>query len=658
MAFSTLLFLIKILVLLSFSKGTTGIENVFKIPPTPDGFMSTVHIKTFADTKRSLSNVVKIMDSNKGVVLWTIWYENASVIVQPVIGFREEYTINILVQDFVNGKVPEVIVYAVQNAILFSKFTYMSPKNSIMIILAVGNSYYIPDNVFHLPVQLFFHPLFLEETIFPSYVFIPNANLAKSYEHLVKLGRGFDIFDGLGIHRRITMKSDKFTIHADHVLPYGDSLLCLKSSWERMHNWDSGAVGFVRCGYNDYLLLTFEGVLNISIPSANSEVINNPALYKVGRILLERYFDSFESNTNLVLIPISEITVEIFYCKESNRRGRYEYSLFVVAFEPLTWGLLLALSAAASVVSYSQQIVRIRDVKCSMSKFKIFLQNCFEVFCVIMEQGIAGKRLALIGYSLTTVILLNVYRTEIFSLMVLNPGPRIIPSLPELFQSGFKVQWPALSVAESSRTELFNQAEGMIIRNLRNPGFRKHFEKNPEKYLGIFTLDFTLKNLEAIIKKNPTNAFVLVGAKSIQNYYVNNLKLGLSSDKLCSTMQNPVERTWHFGEFLNPLHSLLKRLVVSLDGNGLNNYWRELEDHRNTIATHQNNRRRIGKNSGCEDEDVFINIRHIYPVLIICGILMTGCTVIFILEIFMFWYIGLKSTVQIVMLSLIRVFCN
>jgi hypothetical protein len=147
---------------------------------------------------------------------------------------------------------------------------------------------------------------------YPRYVFIPNkslGNLSSNYNSFIELLSYYDMFDKLGIHNTATKSYRSFSVFTDTSIPdKNNNLSCLKECWEmgRMTVQRNE-----RCYFADYLLNTFQQVLNITVYFSRTNVLRNLTAFNVGAVIVQKAINTFRELQNNMLSQLGEVTREV-----------------------------------------------------------------------------------------------------------------------------------------------------------------------------------------------------------------------------------------------------------------------------------------------------------------------------------------------------------
>jgi hypothetical protein len=605
-----------------------AINNTLIIPRTPDYRMCTVHLKSFSGSQEARNVTNSILHSNQGTVLWTIWSRNSSIIVQPTIDFHEPYSIYILLQHL-EFQEPETY-FLVSKFIVYSKYTYMNPRNSIYIIVRVASWYFIPDVAYILPLQIYLYPGMGGQAIrndnnYPRYVFIPNRFLGNMDNSFTELPSSHDMFDKLGIHNLVTKTSRDFSVCVDAPLPDKNTLSCLKTSWEL-----SPMTGKLneRCYFVDYLLNTFQEVINMTYYFPKLHVIQNLAAFKIGILNVQTLVDEFNELDNNMLSRLGDVSMEILYCEDSVNFLK-KYRIFVTAFDLKVWALLLLSIAAGSLILSMNAVSNARLNYLNL--LRQFMTYCFKIICVVLEQGVKERKLGFLGFSLTTAFLLNVYKSEIFKAIVLNPIPSEILSISHLLEDGYVIHMQNERKSLDWKMSMYNATKIRISRNLEAEIWKK-FEVYPKRYLDSSNGPDGIKDLRRVFKTSSKYALLLIGDEPHQNAFLHRLKLAFAPQKFCSRTKTSVQTYWRFAKFFNPIFINLKILSSALHESGFIPYWNTLVNHMHSLLReHLYSQLESSASDLNLNKDDLINLQHLYPVMItfLCCFVFSSLVLVF-----------------------------
>jgi YHS domain-containing protein len=459
---------------------------------------------------------------------------------------------------------------------------------------------------------------------YPRYVFVPNRFLGNLNESFVELPSSYDMFDELGIHHLVTKVSRRFSVLVDARRSQETTLACLKSSWEMTGHRTN------RCFLHTYLLNTFQQALNVTYYYAQPHQLQKFVDSRIGVVIVAKLFGQLHGLQSNLLSQLGDVTMEALYCQKSTNSLR-KYTIFISAFDIYVWGLLLLSTAVGAVSLCLESASNVQ--KTYLNLFYNFLSSCFEIFRVVLEQGVKQRKLTFVGFSLTTAFLLNVYKSQIFSGIVLNPNPSDILSISHLLRHGFVIHMLNKWEDFHQTAFVYNSTKRKISRNLEGD-IQKKFQKNPEQYLDVSNGPGGIEDLKIVFSTSPKYALVLIGPTPYQNAYLNNLKLAFAPHKFCSRTKFPLLRTRHFAKFLNPLFLSFKMLSQSLHESGFMSCWNNLENHVYSLLIQHS--RPYGEPSTSDsnlNKDELLNLKHLYPVMLICLCCFLFSSLILVLEI-------------------------
>jgi hypothetical protein len=431
-----------------------------------------------------------------------------------------------------------------------------------------------------------------------------QEKLSKS-NSFVELPSTYNMFDRQGIHNIVTKRSRRFSVFTDTSLPDKDTLSCLKTSWEMGQMTGKPNE---RCYFTDYLLNTFQQVLNVTFYCAQSNVHRNLTAFKFGTVIVQNAISTFPELQNNMLSQLGEVTREVLYCQDSIKYTK-TFKMFITAFDPHVWGILLLFVATGALILCLQRSESIEpNCKTVLGSFAGY---CFEIFGAILEQNVRERKAALVGFSLTTAFLLNVYRSEILTSIVVNPIPPEILSISQLLEYGYVLHLKNGGKSFDNNFSVYSS----IISSYLEVETRKKFQRSPERYLDMSNGPDRIMDLRRVFSTSPKYALLLFGAKSGQNAYLNYLKLAFEPKKVCRQTKHSVDKQGHFAKFLNPLFVNFKIMSQSLHEGGFIQYWNELVNHMySLLIKHTYSEQGV---SGSNDFDDLITIKHLCPVMII-----------------------------------------